>query len=746
MTVLKLLRQDVGSTFSDLWYRVGPTRPLLSPHAQVIRQRFGSQTTFIIEDPAGGQYYRMSEPAYFFVGLLDGRRSVDDAWQACNAQLGDAAPTQKECVDLLSKLQLYGLLHGDLPLAADMVELRRREARSRKRQLRHGRGVSMTIPLFNPEPWLERSRHLLALVFSKGGLVVWLALVAFAVYRVFLNRGAIGDELNNVLDPSNIVWMGVAFTILRAWHELGHACACKAMGARCTEMGLMVIALVLPFPYCDTSSAWRLPEVWKRVVVSMGGVLFESVLAAGAAIAWSYMGRDDSGLLRTLLFNAMIISGVTTLIFNLNPLLRYDGYYILSDLTGSANLAPRAQHLIKFLLQRYVYRITIARPPHVRSTGEFWLLLGFGTLSWPYRMFVVTSIVLVLWTNPDYLTLGAVLAVVAGACWLVWPLLKSIGYLLTDPALMGRRTRALTVTSVFVASVIALLGLIPMPAAGYATGTIEPVTLEPVRPAEDGFVQAVHIRAGDQLNPGDPIVTLYNAEVMAQLEAARATYENAQAEVDASMSGVVAERLLAETRLQQAERSLLRAQERAESLILRARTAGRIVPAAGLGVDMDRLTGAFFTKGSLLGTVATTDQLLVRCIVPDRDEGYIFRGRVGDTVEGVQASVRVKGRAGDEIPAKLLRNAPAGSRRVASASLTNKAGGEVIADPTDPDSGTTVAPHWVVEVAPETSDTHALSGWKPGLRARVRFGVEPEPLLTQWLRRVRQFVADKAEA
>ncbi|HYE61277.1 MAG TPA: PqqD family peptide modification chaperone [Phycisphaerales bacterium] len=745
--MLKLLRQDSAGTFSDLWYRVGPTRPRLSPHAQVIRQRFGAHTTFIIEDPAGGQYYRMSEAAYFFIGLLDGRRTIDDAWQACNAQLGDAAPTQKECVDLLSRLQLYGLLHGDLPLAADMVELRRREARARKVALRHGRGVSMTIPLLNPEPWLERSKHLLALVFSKWGAALWLALITFALYRVFLNRGAIGDQLNNVLDPSNLIWMGVAFTILRAWHELGHAAACKAMGARCTEMGLMVIALVLPFPYCDTSSAWRLPEVWKRVIVSLGGVLFESVLAAIAAIAWSYMGRDDSGLTRTLLFNTMLISGVTTLIFNLNPLLRYDGYYVLSDVTGSANLAPRAQQLIKFLLQRYIYRVANVRPPHVRSTGEFWLLLSFGLLSWPYRMFVVASIVLLLWTNPDYLTLGAVLAVIAGACWLLWPLLKAIGFLLTDPMLMGRRARALTITAVFFAAITAALGLIPVPAAGYATGTLEPASLEPIRPTEDGFVKLVHVRAGEQVNVGDPIATLYNAEVISQLEAARAVYDNAQAEADATISAPHADRLLAETRLRQAERALARAQERADALTLRATTAGRVVPAAGLGTDMDRLTGGFFSKGALLATIATTDQLLVRCIVADRDEGYIFRGRVGETVEGVEASIRVRGRAEDEIPGKLIRNAPAGSRRVAGESLTNKAGGDVIADPAAPEkSNTTVAPHWVVEVAPDVSNTEVLAGWKPGLRAKVRFGVQPEPLLSQWWRKVRMFVADKAEA
>src|ERR1051325_3078025 len=335
--MLKLLREDVSSSFSDLWYRLGPTRPRLSPHATVVRQKFGGETAYVVEDPASGNYYRLSESAYFFIGLLDGRRTVDHAWEACNTQLGDDAPTQRECVELLSRLQLYGCLSGDLPLSPDMVELRRKEAESRRVQRRTGRGVSMTIPLVNPEPWLERSRHLLRGIFSVGGGAACLLVVGFALYRVLTRRDVLADGLNGMLDPSNLVWVGIVFVLLRAWHELGHACACKAMGARCTEIGLMLIALVLPFPYCDTSAAWRLPEVWKRVIVSAGGMIFETFVAALAAIAWSYMGKDDSGLVRSILYNTMLVSGVTTLVFNLNPLLRYDGYYMLANTPAPAH-------------------------------------------------------------------------------------------------------------------------------------------------------------------------------------------------------------------------------------------------------------------------------------------------------------------------------------------------------------------------------------------------------------------------
>jgi putative peptide zinc metalloprotease protein len=741
--MLKLLREDVSSSFSDLWYRLGSTRPHLSPHAKVTRQRFGGQGAFIVEDPASASYYRLSESAYFFIGLLDGRRTVDRAWEACNAQLGDDAPTQRECVELLSRLQLYGCLSGDLPLSPGMVEVRRREAEKNRFQRRTGRGVSMTIPLVNPEPFLERSKHLLAGIFSRWGAAVWLILVGYAIYRIVLNRDALEDGLNNVLDPSNLVWLGLVFIVLRAWHELGHAAATKAMGARCTEIGLMVIAFVLPFPYCDTSSAWRLPEVWKRVVVSAAGMIFETFLAAIAAIAWSFMGKDESGLLRAICYNTMVISGVTTLVFNLNPLLRYDGYYMLADLAGSANLAMRANDLLKFFVQRYVFRINSARPPSVRSTGELWLLILYGLFSFPYRILVMVMIVLVLWSSPKYLTIGAAIAVVAGASWIVWPTLKGVGYLLTSPQLLGRRTRAVAMVAAACVVIGALLGITPMPAAGYATGTLEPVVAQPVRPQEEGFIKLVHVRPGDHVRIGDPLYTLHNAEVVGKLGEAEAELEQARADLDGCIGGPMSFRMQAEARVRQMETAVARMRERADSLVVRATVEGRIVPPPAES-DLDHLTGQFVQKGMLLGTVESIDRLMVRCVVADRDRGYVFRGRMGDELTGARASIRVQGHAGTVIDGRVVRAAQSGSRRVTGEALTTAAGGEVIIDPNDPKKETTIAPQWMVEVEPIEASAADMEEWRPGMRARVRFGVDSEPLGVQWWRKLRQYLEDKA--
>ncbi len=735
--MLGLVRPDITSSFSDLWYRVGPASPRLSPHARITQQRTGRDAVYIVEDPAGGDFYRLSAAAYFFVGLLDGRRTVNDAWDACNAQLGDSAPTQRECIDLLSKLQYFGLLAGDMPLAADMIERRHRDAARKRRRRRTGSGMSLVIPLYNPERLLERSRHLFAPAFTVWGFSLWLGIVLVALGYAFVNRAALFSSLNGVLDPSNLLAISVVFIILRAWHEFGHGAACKAMGGRCTEMGLMLVAFVLPFPYCDTSSAWRFPEVRKRVIVSAGGMYFETFLAAIATIVWAHTS-DEAHTVRTLAYNVMFISGVTTLLFNANPLMRYDGYYILSDLTGTPNLAQRGAELTKFLLNRHIFKAASAKPPSVRDPAEFWLLLTYNLLAFPYRLFISFGIVLFLWSDERSFTLGAVLAVAAAAVWIVWPLLRAIGFLAVSPQLLGRRARAVCICAGAAGIVLLPLGIVPVPSAAYAPGVLEARQREPIRPLEDGFISAVLVEEGDRVEAGQTIATLSNPGIIADLARAEADFGKAQSFSHIAASGLPGEQAIARIRLEQAAKSLERARARADGLSIRAGGPGIIAPAPFASRRLRDLPGYFVTRGTLLGLIASTDDLVLRAVVGDRDHAFIFDNRSAPPT----ASLRVRGDAGSVVPAEITRVVPVGSRELADASLSTDAGGNIVLDPRDPERRTTLTPQFLVELRPRTLSP----AWQPGLRGNVRFELPHRPLLSQWWRRFQQYVDDRVRA
>ncbi|HEB60200.1 MAG TPA: hypothetical protein ENJ06_00080, partial [Phycisphaeraceae bacterium] len=239
----------VEPTFSDQWYRVAETKPRLSPHLTVLRQVYRGDVWYIVKNPATDQFYRFNPSAYMFLGMLDGETTVDEAWEACNAQLGDDAPTQRECIELLGKLQLFGLLKGEMPLEVDMLQERSHDIRKRHFEQFTGKFVFMTLPLINPEPFLRRFENVGRFVFSRYGFMLWLALIITALVRLIPRFDEFGSSFNGILDPKNLIWMTVIFIVLKTIHEFSHAFSCKILGGRVTEMGIMLM-LLLPIPYC----------------------------------------------------------------------------------------------------------------------------------------------------------------------------------------------------------------------------------------------------------------------------------------------------------------------------------------------------------------------------------------------------------------------------------------------------------------------------------------------------------------
>lgn len=725
-----LLVGEHEPSLSELWHKVALTRPRLAPHAQVIRQSFGPHVLYVVEDPAAGHFYRLSESAYFFLGLLDGRITIDEAWQSAGAQLGDDAPTQRECVELLGKLQLFGLLVGDLPLSTEMVAERQLMARRQEFQRRTGRGMAFLIPLVNPERLLEAIAPALRIVFSRAGFVVWSLLIIAGLATGLGSWRQLGSQFNQILDPANLAWLGVLLLLIRAWHEFGHACACKAMGGRCTEIGLMLVAYVLPFPYCDATSAWRFPEIRRRIIVAAGGVLFEAAAASVAVMVWAI---TEPGLIKTLAFNTVIISGVTTVIFNLNPLLRYDGYYILSDILGAPNLSQRANELWRFVFEKFVFRIRSPRPPTLRSTGEAVSLLIYAALSWPYRMFVTLSLVAIV--GGRYLSVGVLLASLLFVLWFVWPILKGLNYLLTSPRLLGRRGRAFGVVGAALALMTVLLAIIPFPAAGFASGTVEPLQREPVRSLESGFTEQILVAVGDTVRQGQPMFVMSSPEAQSELSIAVARVEGARAEIDSSPPNNPAKREVARLKLEAAQRDLEQAHRAVVRLTITAPIAGR-VHASGGQVGLANLVGRFVKRGELFAEILADERLIIKTSLSDREHSYIFRGPP-ETWTSVRAVARIRGNAGDAVPCKVTRVAPAASNTIASRAASTIAGGDIAVDPSDKNQSRTLVPQFVVEVEPVEPD----AALKPGQYARVRLAAPSEPLIQQWIRKARQYLA-----
>lgn len=713
-----MARTEGASSFSDRWHRVRDLVPRLSPHAQWVRQRQGPETTYIIEEPAGGHYFRMTEPAWFFVGLLDGARTVDAAWEACCAQLGDAAPTQLECIDALAHLQRHGLLLHAEGVSPELVEQRIFESRKERRQRRTGRFIFPNIPLINPEPALRRYESIIKGIYSKPMLVLWIALLIAGIYAIVTNWERFTSGLNGLLDPFNLVLIGVLFLLIRAVHELGHATAAKAMGGRSSEIGVILIALILPIPYCDASSAHRFPETWRRVLVGAAGMMVETFFAAIAAIVWA---STDAGTINTLAYNTIIISGISTIIFNLNPLLRYDGYYILTDLAGSPNLAQRAKEFWKYVAERKAFNVRTTRPPIVRDRREAWLLGAYGLAAPPYRLFIGFMIVLLVASK--FLTLGIVLAMVMLVMMFVWPVLKFGHYLATSPRLVGRRVRAIGVVAALALLLAGAIGFVPAPAGSHAAGTIEPVERGIARTAEPGFVREVLVEPGQIVQAGTPLLRMESPELTERLILAREQYRLAELGLDDSIGNPAREQVAEEeVAAKKARLDKLLADE--AELTLRAPIAGVVTAPGASAADVAALQGRFLGAGEPLFVVMSEEAMIVRAAISDRERAYVFRD---GAIDRVPATIRVRGDAWHAIPARAVQMSPVATRQLDSAALGTSFGGSVLVDPRDQTGRTALNPYAAVEVVPD----EPIAGSLAGQRVRVRFEAPPAPIGVQ---------------
>ncbi|MBI3896329.1 MAG: hypothetical protein HY313_10420 [Acidobacteria bacterium] len=477
-----------------------------------------------------------------------------------------------------------------------------------------------------------------------------------------------------------------------------------------------MLLVLAPVPYVDASSASAFREKWRRIVVGAAGMFVELMIAAFALFAWLNV---EPGLLRTLAYNAIFIAGVSTVLFNANPLLRYDGYFILSDLLEIPNLRNRSNAYWAYLCERYLFGSLQAEPPQSTRSERAWLV-AFGILSFVYRIIVIIAILLYL--ADKLFNLGAILAITAAILWTVVPLAKSLHWLFTNPRLRSVRTRAITVTALAVVLLTAFVTLAPVP---YRTGT-EGVIWIPeecfVRAGTEGFVEKVMVGPGNRVQEGTPLLQLINPILAAeeQVLAARVQELEARRIQFLSRDPVRAEMTLDE--LQQDRNRLARAREEIKDLVVRSQTQGAFV----VPVPED-LPGRFVHKGELVGYVLEPQRITVRTIVPQT-----MIDLVRNRTYGVQ--VRLSERIGETISAAIKRIVPGATEELPARALGTAGGGEIPTDPYDQQGLKAVRRVFQIDLEiPFRSELVNLGG-----RGYVRFDHGWAPLAMQWYFQIRQ--------
>jgi putative peptide zinc metalloprotease protein len=704
------------AVFSSSWYRVKALKPRLRTHARIHRHEYRGDVWYVLQLLTSERYFRFTPAAYSVIGLMDGRASVDDVWHRACERLGDDAPTQDELIQILSQLYQADALQCDVP--ADAAELlQRHDEQDRRRVMARAMSVfSWKISLFDPDRFLTFLMPFVRPMFGWLGALVWLAVVTPAAILFASHWSDFSDGvLDRVFLPENLVVLWFVFPLIKAFHEFGHAFAVKAFGGEVHDMGIMLLVFT-PVPYVDASSSSAFREKSRRVLVGSAGVLTEVFLASLAFFLWL---NAEPGFVRSVAYNAVFIAGVSTVLFNANPLLRYDGYYVLADLLEIPNLRTRATAYLIYLCERYLYGQLDAEPPISTSSERIWFVF-YGVLSTIYRFFVV--IVILLYVADQLFQLGALIAIAAAIAWFIYPVLKGGYYLLTNQRLRPVRSRAITVTAALIAAVAGFILLVPMPYRSLAEGVTWMPEEAIVRAGAEGFVEELMVQSNSAVTRGQPLMRLSNPLLSAQQDALTARIKELEARRMQYLTSDPVQAEITGRQLQEARGQLQRVREELAALTVRSGVDGTLI----VPVPED-LPGRFVRKGVLIGYVVDLDRVTVRAVVSQARIDMVRRG-----LEGVQ--VRLSERLNDILPATVKRIVPGGSEALPAPALGAAGGGQVAIDPSDDRGVKAVERVFQVDLEiPVRSDLVNLGG-----RAYVRFDHGWAPLGTQWYFELRQ--------
>jgi putative peptide zinc metalloprotease protein len=486
--------------------------------------------------------------------------------------------------------------------------------------------------------------------------------------------------------------------------------------------------IFMPLPYMDASSAWAFRNKWHRTIVGAAGILTELAIASIAAIVWA---STSDGTVRAIAYNVIFIASVSTLLFNGNPLLRFDGYYILSDLVEIPNLWQRSRQYIYYLVKRYAWGVRQPQNP-AHSTGERGWFVFYGIASTVYRVFICVRILLFLGDRlPKQLFFVAIaLSLGAMVTWVLVPLGKFLRYLATNGELLRVRGRAVGSTVGTLVAIITVIGVIPMADRGRVEGVVEPARLAMVHTAVNGFVQE-YLPSGRNVSPdGPPLLVAVNPELDVQREQLLAERRRLQARRRIAMTQEVALAQIYAEQIDALEEQLARVKEQLASLSLKAPMEGTWV-----SPNIEVIKGAYLERGDAVGLVASLDDVIIRAVAPQSIAALIIFETETGRPAAREVEIRLKGRPDIALEGMIKQILPAGQEDLPSAALGYAAGGPVMTK-LDDRRGTRAAERFFeIRIAPDPASGVALMS---GQRVVIRFEMSSKPLAAQWWRSLLQ--------
>ena len=620
---------------------------------------YGDQVSFILKDPLTLEVYQLTAEECFLFEQLRNETTLAELQKSFEERFAPRTITHATVQQAIAQLFEQGLLVSNAAGQGRELLERAAKRRSTERWQSLLRVLSFRLASWDATSTIEALYAKLRWVFSPWFGVLVTCLVIYALGLLLGHSTELFARMPTVSEltaPKYLLLWLAPIAGVKVLHELGHAIVCRHVGGRCHEMGIILLAF-FPCLYCDVSDVWRLPSKWLRMAVSAAGMMVELVLAAGALVFWWH---TEPGMLHTWLLGLAIIASISTLVVNANPLLRYDGYYLLSDLLEIPNLSGRASGLWGERLRDWLLAQPRSDDPLLSRNDQRRIAI-YAIAARIYSVIILLAIFAMLLTvarpyhleNLVYLLAGITVAgMFIGPCAGIWRLLR-------NPVNRYRiRKTRLAFVGAIVGSLAGLLLLYPIkhhvegsvvfvPAGGHAIYATEPGQLEFALPA------------GTQVRLGETLARLVNPQVELSLAQSRGDMAEKQLQFEQLNTSRTLHRNIslqlptAASELRDAEAQLGQFENRAKKLELRAPVTGTIIapPMAEVKQSADRLPtwsgslleprnqNCWVESGTVLCTIGDPQQVSALVMVDERD---IPEVEAGDSVRILLGSAPVR--------------------------------------------------------------------------------------------------------
>ena len=713
----------------------------LRPDLIIQPQKHRGQTCYVVKDPVNLRYYRFQVREHFLMRLMDGRRTLADAHREFEQNFRPARLTLEEIEGFAQLLLSASLVQSESVQSGEyLLGLRRRQARRRIVQ-RLTEFLYIQIPLFDPDRLLSRLFSVLSPAFTRAAVALGVGIILAAALFVGIHFDAFRErlpELQGFFSWQQAVSLWCALVGIKAIHELAHGLTCKAFGGETHEMGLMILCFT-PCMYCNVSDAWMIPSKWRRIAVSMAGVYVELLIASLATYVWWH--SPSSPWLNHVALSLMVVCGISTVIFNANPLLRFDGYYALADWLEIPNLRERSD---RFLRQRALATclgvdVTPEPAPGVRRGSLF---VTYAIASYLYRWLVMIGVIWLLYRFLKPYHLGAVGAMLAAAALISMvgrPILRVFNSWSRWKKLPTMKPTRIAASGVLLAAAAVAFFECPLPwspVRGVGLVQWQPDGLERIYLPASAALQRVYVHDGQEVRRGAPLADFRSLDLENRLEEARCEYEIRASEArtlgdEANNQGNSQQRAdldAARVTTAGAADSLARSIQLYEQML---RGLSLTAPRAGIVVSVPRVEemGRFWSKEEDRAVCAIGDLKALRAVAAVSPQDYRL---LQDELHGgrqIRVGIRIAGSSRGWYQGRIT-SLPESEAREIPFALTVPAGGSVPVQPGTLNHPLPASACYVVSVDLD----EPVQGITPGSRAQVAVRL-PGRSCAWWLKR-----------